>query len=110
MAVKTPSCFVKGVVEAVTDQLLKDTLTSRFGPLKELDIVRSVRFQMSCLTVMAIADTKCFRRCRKHARLSSLKSWTTRAKRSRCRCARPKAAKARFSLPPSPVACSTVSM
>ncbi|TKA51062.1 hypothetical protein B0A53_05857 [Rhodotorula sp. CCFEE 5036] len=41
MAVKTPSCFVKGVVEAVTDQLLKDTLTSRFGPLKELDIVRS---------------------------------------------------------------------
>ncbi|KWU43027.1 NTF2-domain-containing protein, partial [Rhodotorula sp. JG-1b] len=41
MAVKTPSCFVKGVVEAVTDQLLKDTLTTRFGPLKELDIVRS---------------------------------------------------------------------
>jgi hypothetical protein len=47
MAVKTPSCFVKGVVEAVTDQLLKDTLTSRFGPLKELDIVRSVRKDVS---------------------------------------------------------------
>ncbi|GAA5990968.1 hypothetical protein JCM10908_000103 [Rhodotorula pacifica] len=41
MAVKTPSCFVKGVVEAVTDQMLKDALTTRFGPLKELDIVRS---------------------------------------------------------------------
>lgn len=42
LAVKTPSCFVKGVVEQVSDQLLKDTLTSRFGPLKEMDIVRSV--------------------------------------------------------------------
>ncbi|GAA5879502.1 hypothetical protein JCM3774_002701 [Rhodotorula dairenensis] len=41
LAVKTPSCFVKGVVEAVTDQMLRDTLTTRFGPLKEFDIVRS---------------------------------------------------------------------
>ncbi|GAA6050287.1 hypothetical protein JCM3770_002772 [Rhodotorula araucariae] len=41
LAVKQPQCFVKGVLETVSDALLRDTLTSRFGPLKEVDIVRS---------------------------------------------------------------------
>lgn len=43
MAIRTPSCFVKGVIETVSEQALKDTLISRFGPLKEVDIVRNVR-------------------------------------------------------------------
>ncbi|BGP47762.1 hypothetical protein JCM10450v2_003627 [Rhodotorula kratochvilovae] len=41
LAVRQPQCFVKGVLETVSDALLRDTLTSRFGPLKEVDIVRS---------------------------------------------------------------------
>ncbi|GAA6021089.1 hypothetical protein JCM10207_003359 [Rhodosporidiobolus poonsookiae] len=41
LAVNTPCGFVKGVVETVSDKALRDILTSRFGPLKELDIVRS---------------------------------------------------------------------
>ncbi|GAA5853601.1 hypothetical protein JCM9279_005071 [Rhodotorula babjevae] len=41
LAVKQPQCFVKGVLETVSDRLLRDTLTTRFGPLKEVDIVRS---------------------------------------------------------------------
>ncbi|BGP24222.1 RAN protein binding protein [Rhodotorula toruloides] len=41
MAIRTPSCFVKGVLETVSEQALKDTLISRFGPLKEVDIVRN---------------------------------------------------------------------
>ncbi|BGP31636.1 hypothetical protein JCM10296v2_003408 [Rhodotorula toruloides] len=41
MAIRTPSCFVKGVIETVSEQALKDTLISRFGPLKEVDIVRN---------------------------------------------------------------------
>ncbi|GAA5991306.1 hypothetical protein JCM11641_002818 [Rhodosporidiobolus odoratus] len=41
LAVQTTACFVKGVVETVSDKALRDALTSRFGPLKEMDIVRS---------------------------------------------------------------------
>ncbi|GAA5855382.1 hypothetical protein JCM8547_009058 [Rhodosporidiobolus lusitaniae] len=41
LAITTSSCFVKGVVETVSDKALRDVLTSRFGPLKEVDIVRS---------------------------------------------------------------------
>lgn len=37
----TPECFVKGVVETVTDAALKNTLTQRFGPIKEMEIVRN---------------------------------------------------------------------
>ncbi|GAA6041085.1 hypothetical protein JCM8097_004712 [Rhodosporidiobolus ruineniae] len=40
-AVNTTACFVKGVVETVSDKALRDTLTTRFGALKEVDIVRS---------------------------------------------------------------------
>ncbi|KAH6918047.1 hypothetical protein BKA70DRAFT_1246057 [Coprinopsis sp. MPI-PUGE-AT-0042] len=35
-----PQCFIKGVVEPITDAGLNATL-ARFGPIKELDIVRS---------------------------------------------------------------------
>ncbi|GAA5909824.1 hypothetical protein JCM6882_002687 [Rhodosporidiobolus microsporus] len=41
LSINTPSCFVKGVVETVSDKALRDTLTTRFGPLKEVDIVRN---------------------------------------------------------------------
>ncbi|TNY17056.1 hypothetical protein DMC30DRAFT_370312, partial [Rhodotorula diobovata] len=41
LAVRQPQCFVKGVLETVSDRLLRDTLTTRFGPLKEVDIVRN---------------------------------------------------------------------
>ncbi|GAA5838250.1 hypothetical protein JCM11251_003441 [Rhodosporidiobolus azoricus] len=41
LSINTASCFVKGVVETVSDKALRDTLTTRFGPLKEVDIVRS---------------------------------------------------------------------
>ncbi|KAH7096481.1 hypothetical protein BKA62DRAFT_675874 [Auriculariales sp. MPI-PUGE-AT-0066] len=34
-------CFVKGVTETVSTNVLKDVLTTRFGAIKELDIVRS---------------------------------------------------------------------
>jgi len=40
-AITTPQCFVKNVVENVAMGALRDTLTNRFGPVKELDIVRS---------------------------------------------------------------------
>ncbi|GAA5940122.1 uncharacterized protein JCM15063_001713 [Sporobolomyces koalae] len=40
-AVVHANCFVKGVVEFVTEKQLREVLTSRFGPLKELDIIRS---------------------------------------------------------------------
>ncbi|BGP15599.1 hypothetical protein JCM10213_004116 [Rhodosporidiobolus nylandii] len=41
LAINTPSCFVKGVVETVSEKALRDVLTTRFGALKEVDIVRS---------------------------------------------------------------------
>ncbi|GAA5993795.1 hypothetical protein JCM5350_007673 [Sporobolomyces pararoseus] len=40
-AVQHSNCFVKGVLEYVTEKQLKEVLTTRFGPLKELDIIRS---------------------------------------------------------------------
>ncbi|KAI0763073.1 hypothetical protein BD413DRAFT_584712 [Trametes elegans] len=39
--VQTPQCFVKSVTENVSDAALRTTLTTRFGPIKELEIVRS---------------------------------------------------------------------
>ncbi|OCH86853.1 hypothetical protein OBBRIDRAFT_796772 [Obba rivulosa] len=39
--VTTPQCFVKSVTEQVSDAALKTTLQARFGPIKELEIVRS---------------------------------------------------------------------
>lgn len=41
MAITSTSCFVKGVVETVSDKALRDLLVTRFGPLRELDIKRS---------------------------------------------------------------------
>ncbi|KAF7325793.1 NTF2 domain-containing protein [Mycena kentingensis (nom. inval.)] len=41
MTVQTPQCFVKGVIEPVTSQMLTTQLTARFGPMKDLEIVRS---------------------------------------------------------------------
>ncbi|KDQ09038.1 hypothetical protein BOTBODRAFT_537772 [Botryobasidium botryosum FD-172 SS1] len=40
-AITTPQCFVKNVLESVATNALRDTLTNRFGPVKELDVVRS---------------------------------------------------------------------
>ncbi|KAF8258780.1 hypothetical protein EI94DRAFT_1691174 [Lactarius quietus] len=40
-SVSNPQCFVKSVQENVTEVALRSTLTSRFGPIKDLDIVRS---------------------------------------------------------------------
>lgn len=42
LAISSPLCFVKGVLEPVTDKALRDILTTRFGPIRELDIIRSV--------------------------------------------------------------------
>ncbi|KAI1794375.1 hypothetical protein LXA43DRAFT_996823 [Ganoderma leucocontextum] len=39
--VATPQCFVKSVTENVPDPALRQVLTSRFGPIKELEIVRN---------------------------------------------------------------------
>ncbi|OSC96350.1 hypothetical protein PYCCODRAFT_1379364 [Trametes coccinea BRFM310] len=39
--IQTPQCFVKGVTENVTEAALRTTLTARFGPIKELEIVRN---------------------------------------------------------------------
>ncbi|KAI0346176.1 hypothetical protein BDW22DRAFT_1352199 [Trametopsis cervina] len=39
-SVTTTHCFVKGVVETVSDAGLRNTLTTRFGPIKEFEIVR----------------------------------------------------------------------
>ncbi|KAF8842410.1 hypothetical protein BDN67DRAFT_1009775 [Paxillus ammoniavirescens] len=41
MALTTPQCFVKGVVEPVNQTLLSQVLTQRFGPVKDVEIVRS---------------------------------------------------------------------
>ncbi|KAF9450293.1 hypothetical protein P691DRAFT_810604, partial [Macrolepiota fuliginosa MF-IS2] len=40
-AVNTPQCFIKGVVEPITQPMLSSTLMSRFGPIKDLEIVRT---------------------------------------------------------------------
>ncbi|KAG8913047.1 hypothetical protein FRC00_003192 [Tulasnella sp. 408] len=40
-AITTAQCFVKGVTENVSEQAMRDILTSRFGPIKELEIVRN---------------------------------------------------------------------
>lgn len=37
----TPQCFVKGVIEPITQTLLTNHLNTHFGPLKDLEIVRS---------------------------------------------------------------------
>ncbi|OJT12056.1 hypothetical protein TRAPUB_11394 [Trametes pubescens] len=39
--VQTAQCFIKGVTENITDAALRTTLAARFGPVKELEIVRS---------------------------------------------------------------------
>ncbi|KAI9067868.1 NTF2-like protein [Trametes sanguinea] len=39
--IQTPQCFVKGVTENVTEAALRTTLTARFGPIKDLEIVRN---------------------------------------------------------------------
>ncbi|KAF8068742.1 hypothetical protein FPV67DRAFT_1415200 [Lyophyllum atratum] len=39
--ITTPHCFIKGVTEPLSQSLLLTTLTSRFGPIKDLEIVRS---------------------------------------------------------------------
>ncbi|ORY92429.1 hypothetical protein BCR35DRAFT_348827 [Leucosporidium creatinivorum] len=41
LTINSPSCFVKGVLDPVTDKALRDILTSRFGPIREFDIIRS---------------------------------------------------------------------
>ncbi|EGO03784.1 hypothetical protein SERLA73DRAFT_83927 [Serpula lacrymans var. lacrymans S7.3] len=40
-SVTTPQCFVKSVTEVVSQPQLERVLTQRFGPVKELEIVRS---------------------------------------------------------------------
>ncbi|KAH9478430.1 Putative G3BP-like protein [Psilocybe cubensis] len=40
-SVNTAQCFVKGVTEPVSQAALQTTLSSRFGPIKELEIVRA---------------------------------------------------------------------
>lgn len=42
LSINLPSCFVKGVVETIPEKLLREVLVTRFGPVRELDIVRSV--------------------------------------------------------------------
>ncbi|KAJ7682998.1 hypothetical protein B0H17DRAFT_1160995 [Mycena rosella] len=39
--VTTPQCFVKGVIEPITSSLLTAHLNTHFGPMKDLEIVRS---------------------------------------------------------------------
>ncbi|KAJ3473906.1 hypothetical protein NLI96_g12761 [Meripilus lineatus] len=40
MNVPIAACFVKGVVDSISDAALKATLTQRFGPIKEIEIHR----------------------------------------------------------------------
>jgi len=40
-SVTTPQCFVKGVVESISESALRQVITHRFGPIKELEVVRS---------------------------------------------------------------------
>ncbi|KAI6129491.1 hypothetical protein EV401DRAFT_2054595 [Pisolithus croceorrhizus] len=39
-ALTTPQCFVKGVIEPVTQNHLIQTLNQRFGPVKDVEVVR----------------------------------------------------------------------
>jgi len=41
MSITHPQCFVKGVTEVVSHQALSSTLTTRFGPIKDVEIVRN---------------------------------------------------------------------
>jgi hypothetical protein len=41
LAVTTPLCFIKGVTENITQIALEQLLTTRFGPIKECEIVRN---------------------------------------------------------------------
>ncbi|KAF9553948.1 hypothetical protein CPC08DRAFT_209510 [Agrocybe pediades] len=40
-SVTTAQCFVKGVTEPISPQTLSTTLTQRFGPIKDIEIVRA---------------------------------------------------------------------
>lgn len=40
-AVNTSHCFVKGVIDPISNAALMQQLTARFGPVKEVDVVRS---------------------------------------------------------------------
>lgn len=55
-ALTTPQCFVKGVVEPVTSNQLMQTLGQRFGPVKDVEVVR----QKACafLEFMVLEDAK----------------------------------------------------
>ncbi|KAH8829333.1 hypothetical protein DL96DRAFT_1462516 [Flagelloscypha sp. PMI_526] len=39
--IQTPAVFIKGVVDPLSNDLLKSFLASEFGPLKEIEVVRS---------------------------------------------------------------------
>ncbi|KAH9836364.1 uncharacterized protein C8Q71DRAFT_762098 [Rhodofomes roseus] len=39
--VPTPQCFIKSVTENISEAALKKTLTERFGPVKDVDILRN---------------------------------------------------------------------
>ncbi|KAJ7158213.1 hypothetical protein C8R43DRAFT_921090 [Mycena crocata] len=41
ISVTTPQCFVKGVIEPISSTLLTNHLNTHFGPMKDLEIVRS---------------------------------------------------------------------
>ncbi|KAF7316199.1 putative G3BP-like protein [Mycena indigotica] len=41
MSITTAACFVKGVVDPISNTLLTNHLSNQFGPLKEVDVVRS---------------------------------------------------------------------
>ncbi|KAG8831048.1 hypothetical protein FRC17_003781 [Serendipita sp. 399] len=41
LAITTPLCFVKGVTENIPRQVFEQTLSARFGPIKECEIIRS---------------------------------------------------------------------
>lgn len=91
LAINSPLCFVKGVLEPVTDKALRDILTSRFGPIRELDIIRSV----SCTVVDMQASTNPrLLISRKHALSSSLSESTAPAELFRRACGHPRAARA----------------
>ncbi|KAF7426099.1 hypothetical protein PC9H_008465 [Pleurotus ostreatus] len=40
-SITTPSCFVKGVIDLVSQATLSQVLTTRFGPIKEVEVVHS---------------------------------------------------------------------
>ncbi|KAG8824588.1 hypothetical protein FRC19_001441 [Serendipita sp. 401] len=41
LAITTPLCFVKGVTENIPRQVFEQVLSTRFGPIKECEIIRS---------------------------------------------------------------------